>query len=70
MDTSIKYTYHFKIFCVISSFNRAYPFRRVCPFHFYGICNQYRLFSDGDIGKVSVTLMMSKAAQGFSFEAY
>ena len=27
----------------------------VCPFHFYGfydICNQYRLFSDGDTGKI------------------
>jgi len=30
------------------------PFSVVCPFHFYGICNQYRLFSGGDTGKISV----------------
>jgi hypothetical protein len=33
---------------------------------FYDICNQYRLFSDGDTGKISVLFMISVTNLHFS----
>jgi len=38
---------------VISFSNRANLFLRVCPIHFYDICNQHELTSGCGYGKVS-----------------
>jgi hypothetical protein len=37
---------------VISFFNRANLFLRVCPFHFYDICKMIRVDSGCVIGKI------------------
>jgi len=45
MMPALKHTYHVQKIRVISFFNRANPFHRVCPFHFYGICKTFSLDS-------------------------
>jgi len=40
-------------------FVRANPSTRVCPIHFYGICNEQELASGCATGKISVLFMIS-----------
>jgi len=48
------------------SSTRANPFRRVCPFRFYGICNEQESDSACVYGKISVLFMISVKHLHFS----
>jgi hypothetical protein len=37
---------------------KANPFCRVCPYHFYGICNQHELIAGCVTGKIYVLFMI------------
>ena len=51
---------------MISFFNRANPFRRVCPLIFIDICNEQELISGCVTGKIYVLFMISVTNLHFS----
>ena len=51
---------------MISLFNKGKSFSGVCPFDFYGICNEQELASGCVYGKISVLFMISDGNLHFS----